>query len=51
MFKDQTDKYSEFDDQGVPTHDEKGEPLSEKKIKKLYKQWEAQEKKYNTSKK
>ncbi|XP_019854225.1 PREDICTED: cysteine--tRNA ligase, cytoplasmic-like [Amphimedon queenslandica] len=51
MFKDQMDKYSKFDDQGVPTHDENGEPLSEKKIKKLYKQWEAQEKKYNSSKK
>lgn len=46
MFRDQTDIYSNFDDQGIPTHDALGEPLSEKKRKKLLKQWEAQEKKY-----
>lgn len=46
MFRDQTDIYSNFDDQGLPTHDALGEPLSEKKRKKLLKQWEAQEKKY-----
>ena len=47
LFKDQTDKYSCFDDNGIPTHDISGEPLSEKQLKKLQKLWKAQEKKYN----
>merc|ERR1712141_386054 len=47
MFKDQTDKYSKFDEKGLPTHDAKGEVLSKAQIKKLRKVQEAQEKKYS----
>ena len=46
MFKDQTDKYSQFDEDGIPTHDENGKALSEKQIKKLRKLWQTQDKKY-----
>lgn len=46
MFLNQTDKYSAFDEQGLPTHGEDGTPLSEKQVKKLRKMWQAQEKKY-----
>lgn len=46
MFLNQTDKYSQFDDQGLPTHDTEGQPLSDKQRKKLRKLWEAQEKKH-----
>jgi len=35
--------------QGVPTHDQTGEPLSGKLIKKLKKLHQQQEKLYNTS--
>lgn len=47
MFKDELDKYSQFDEHGLPTHDASGKPLSDKKTKKLQKLWQAQEKKYN----
>lgn len=50
MFTNQTDKYSKFDEDGIPTHDHEGKPLSDKQIKKLQKQWTAQEKKYKTNK-
>jgi cysteinyl-tRNA synthetase len=46
MFLSQTDKYSAFDDQGIPSHDESGEPLSRKKVKRLRRLWLAQERKY-----
>ena len=36
--------------QGVPTHDQTGEPLSGKLIKKLKKQQQQQEKLYNSAK-
>ena len=49
MFRSQTDKYSAFDEQGLPTHDAEGEPLSAKQRKKLQKLWQAQEKKYQSS--
>lgn len=41
-----TDLYSAFDDQGVPTTDKSGEPLSKSAIKKLKKEWEKQKKLY-----
>ncbi|XP_075235376.1 cysteine--tRNA ligase, cytoplasmic isoform X2 [Lycorma delicatula] len=46
FFHNQTDKYSQFDDQGVPTHDADGKELSKGQYKKLQKQWQLQEKKY-----
>ncbi len=46
MFLGQTDKYSRFDEQGLPTHDVEGECLSEKQRKKLRKLWDAQDKKH-----
>jgi cysteinyl-tRNA synthetase len=46
MFRSQTDKYSKFDDKGIPTDDQTGKPLSDKQIKKLLKLWQAQEKKH-----
>ncbi|PIK48564.1 putative cysteine--tRNA ligase, cytoplasmic isoform X3 [Apostichopus japonicus] len=47
MFKKDVDKYSKFDDKGMPTHDAKGEPISGKQIKKLTKLYQAQEKLYS----
>ena len=35
--------------QGVPTHDQVGEPLSGKQVKKLKKLYQQQEKLYNSS--
>lgn len=49
MFKHETDKYSKFDEQGVPTHDHTGEPLSGKLIKKLKKMYQQQEKLFNSA--
>ena len=49
LFRLQTDKYSAFDEQGLPTHDAEGQPLSDKQKKKLQKLWQAQEKKYQSS--
>ncbi|CAB4019379.1 Cysteine--tRNA ligase, cytoplasmic, partial [Paramuricea clavata] len=48
MFKHETDKYSAFDEQGIPTHDNTGEAISAKQIKKLKKLYQQQEKLYNT---
>lgn len=48
MFKNETDKYSAFDEQGIPTHDKDGEPISAKQIKKLKKLYQQQEKLYNS---
>ncbi|XP_059079587.1 cysteine--tRNA ligase, cytoplasmic-like isoform X1 [Tigriopus californicus] len=47
LFKSDTDKYSKFDDKGMPTHDVKGEELPKAQLKKLQKLFQAQEKKYN----
>ncbi|XP_044731400.1 cysteine--tRNA ligase, cytoplasmic [Chrysoperla carnea] len=47
MFKHETDKYSKFDANGLPTHDQEGKELSKGLIKKLQKLQTAQEKKYN----
>ncbi|XP_041972684.1 cysteine--tRNA ligase, cytoplasmic [Aricia agestis] len=46
MFKKETDKYSQFDDKGLPTHDQDGKELSKGLVKKLQKLQQAQEKKY-----
>jgi len=37
MFKSETDKYSKFDDKGMPTHDKDGEEISKAQLKKLQK--------------
>lgn len=47
MFRKETDKYSKFDDKGLPTHDLEGKELSKGLVKKLQKLQQAQEKKYN----
>ena len=46
IFHSQSDKYSAFDEQGLPTHDAEGQPISDTQLKKLRKLWQAQEKKY-----
>jgi len=47
MFLSETDKYSKFDDKGIPTHDAEGKELSKGQIKKLQKLQQNQEKKYS----
>lgn len=47
MFLNETDKYSAFDERGIPTLDVKGEKISKGLTKKLEKLQIAQEKKYN----
>uniref|UniRef100_A0A8C5SZS3 Cysteine--tRNA ligase, cytoplasmic n=1 Tax=Laticauda laticaudata TaxID=8630 RepID=A0A8C5SZS3_LATLA len=44
MFKSEHDKYSKFDENGLPTHDVEGKELSKGQMKKLKKMYEAQEK-------
>lgn len=46
MFKSETDKYSKFDDEGIPTHDHEGKELSKGQLKKLQKLYQTQLKKY-----
>ncbi|KAI0208122.1 Cysteine--tRNA ligase, cytoplasmic [Lamellibrachia satsuma] len=46
LFRLQTDKFSQFDENGMPTHDVLGKELSKSQLKKLSKLYEAQEKKY-----
>ena len=47
LFKNETDKYSKFDDKGMPTHNAEGEEMPKAQLKKLQKIYQAQEKKYN----
>lgn len=47
MFLSEVDKYSAFDEKGLPTHDIEGKEVSKGQIKKLQKLQQAQEKKYN----
>lgn len=47
LFKHETDKYSKFDEKGMPTHNAAGEELPKAQVKKLLKLFQAQEKKYN----
>ncbi|XP_045870513.1 cysteine--tRNA ligase, cytoplasmic isoform X2 [Meles meles] len=44
MFLSESDKYSKFDENGLPTHDSEGKELSKGQAKKLKKLFEAQEK-------
>nr|XP_023397583.1 cysteine--tRNA ligase, cytoplasmic isoform X2 [Loxodonta africana] len=44
MFLSESDKYSKFDNTGLPTHDTEGRELSKGQAKKLKKLFEAQEK-------
>jgi cysteinyl-tRNA synthetase len=46
MFRLQSDKYSAFDENGMPTHDNEGKEVSKGQQKKLKKLQELQEKKY-----
>ncbi|KAK7098490.1 cysteine--tRNA ligase, cytoplasmic-like [Littorina saxatilis] len=46
LFTGQTEKYSKFDDKGMPTHDAEGKELPKSAVKKLAKLYEAQDKKY-----
>ncbi|XP_055694070.1 cysteine--tRNA ligase, cytoplasmic isoform X2 [Lutzomyia longipalpis] len=47
MFLRETDKYSKFDANGLPTHDAEGKELSKGQQKKLLKLQQAQEKRYS----
>ena len=51
MFMSQTDLYSQFDDDGIPTHDASGEKLSKSGYKKLKKEWEKQKKNFEANQK
>jgi cysteinyl-tRNA synthetase len=44
MFRNQTDKYSKFDEKGMPILDHKGEPIPKSALKKLAKEYEQQQK-------
>lgn len=46
MFKSQTSEFSQFDEQGLPTHDAAGEPLTKSSMKKMKKLWDLQMKLY-----
>jgi hypothetical protein len=50
MFKSQTDLYSAFDTEGIPTHDAAGEKISKSGLKKLRKDWEKQKALYESAK-
>jgi len=47
MFTTQTDKYSKFDEKGLPTHDSSGKELSKSALKKLQRLYEEQAARYN----
>lgn len=46
MFKSQLDKYSKFDDRGMPTHDVAGKEVSKSALKKLERLYAEQENRY-----
>jgi cysteinyl-tRNA synthetase len=46
LFTGETDKYSKFDDKGMPTHDLEGKEVSKGQLKKLAKLYQQQEKRY-----
>ncbi|GAA56232.1 cysteinyl-tRNA synthetase [Clonorchis sinensis] len=46
FFRNQVDKYSAFDDKGIPTHDLNGNELSKSQLKKLKKVYDAQVKRH-----
>jgi cysteinyl-tRNA synthetase len=47
MFRRETNKYSQFDEEGLPTHHLNGDKVSDSQRKKLRKQQQAQEKLYS----
>ncbi|GAB5362949.1 hypothetical protein AAMO2058_000842200 [Amorphochlora amoebiformis] len=47
LFRRETDKYSKFDDQGLPTHDASGEEISKNARKKLAKIFKRHKEKYD----
>lgn len=47
LFRSETDKYSQFDEKGMPTLTKDGEEIPKAQQKKLQKLYQAQEKKYN----
>lgn len=47
MFRHETDKYSAFDESGLPTLDASGAEVSKGQLKKLQKLQQAQEKRYS----
>lgn len=51
FFRRQTDLYSAWDAEGVPTHDAAGEKLSKSAYKKLKKDWEKQKQLYDSNNK
>jgi cysteinyl-tRNA synthetase len=48
MYRDKPDLYSQFDINGIPTHDAAGKELSKSTMKKLQKDWEKQKKLYDS---
>lgn len=46
MFRHETDKYSQFNEEGFPTHDVAGNPLAKSQVKKLEKLYQQQKKRY-----
>ena len=51
VFKSETNLYSQFDEDGIPTHDANGEKSSKSMYKKLKKDWEKQKLLYEKNKK
>ena len=49
LFRAQTDLYSKFDADGLPTHDTQGAELSKSKVKALKKDWDKQKKLYDAA--
>lgn len=47
MFKDQKDRFSQFDAEGIPTHDAEGQVLPKSQVSKLKRLHAEQKKKYN----
>lgn len=47
LFRPESDKYSKFDEKGIPTHDRDGKELSKGQLKKLSKRYQEQEKLYD----
>ncbi|CAM9646929.1 unnamed protein product [Heterosigma akashiwo] len=51
LFRAEVDKYSAFDDQGLPTHDAAGQPLTKSTIKKLKKEQDKHRKSWEKAQK
>ncbi len=49
MFRSQPDLYSQFDADGLPTHDAQGVELSKSKVKALKKDWDKQKKLFDVA--